>query len=121
METVIAEASLTANASFLTATSAALTESPTPTLTATPSQTVTPSATSSAVPSEASNNLASGPSPTPTNTNAPGVVNPAPAAPRQLFGIPYWIALYFACGFMLIVLLAILYFYFIVFREQKKE
>jgi hypothetical protein len=110
METVFAEATQTADASFLTATSVALTTSPTTGIPAfagglafdfaTATQTSTPI-------------LSSAGSPTPTNTNLPETVKPA--APVQWFGYPTWFIFYIICGFGFILVLFLLYLYFIVF------
>jgi hypothetical protein len=124
MLTVIAEASQTAESNFLTATSSALTASPTngaPAFAgglgsglATPTDTPTLTPTSTNEPTVTA-------SPTATNTATP-LPNPAPAASSTgLFGIPMGILLYFACGLSLIFLLFGAYLYFIVFARSSRS
>jgi hypothetical protein len=109
METVMAEATQTAGASFLTATAVSLTESPVP---FTPAfagglsfDFSTPTATPSSTPvaDEDLQNV------------------PVTGAPAGWFGVPNWIAFYFLCGFGFIVIAGIVYFSFVLFRVDRKR
>ena len=64
--------------------------------------------------------------PTATPSSAPVVADesqnvPVTGAPAGWFGIPNWIAFYFLCGFGFIILAAIVYFSFVLFRVDRKR